>query len=70
MELITRTKNNLKMKFKMKDLDDPKFFLGITFDRSNDGIVMYHHKYSLELISEMGLTGLNLFKLFQIPTQD
>ncbi|XP_060179766.1 uncharacterized mitochondrial protein AtMg00810-like [Lycium barbarum] len=41
----------------MKDLGDLKFFLGIEFARSKDGIVMSQRKYALELISEMGLNG-------------
>ncbi|KAF3671409.1 putative ras-related protein RABA4d-like [Capsicum annuum] len=64
MELIIRTKNNLKLKFKMKDLGDLNFFFGIEFARSKDRIVMSQRKYALELISEMGLSG---DKLDQTP---
>nr|XP_016493189.1 PREDICTED: uncharacterized mitochondrial protein AtMg00810-like [Nicotiana tabacum] len=43
----------------MKDLGNLKFFLGIDFARSKEGIVMSQRKYALELISESGLWGAN-----------
>ncbi|XP_075097846.1 uncharacterized protein LOC142175166 [Nicotiana tabacum] len=55
--LITQTRNDLKLKFKMKDLGELKFFLGIEVARSKDRIIMSQRKYALELISEMGLAG-------------
>ncbi|XP_075096151.1 uncharacterized protein LOC142174258 [Nicotiana tabacum] len=55
--LIVKTRNNLKLKFKMKDLDELKFFLRIEFARSRKGIVMSQRKYALKLFSEMGLGG-------------
>lgn len=59
--LIVKTRNDLKLKFKMKDLSELKFFLGIEFTRFKEGYVMNHRKYSLELISKMGLSGANQF---------
>ena len=56
-DLILQTRNDLKLKFKMKDLGELKFFLGIEFVRSQKGIVMSQRKYALELISELGLSG-------------
>jgi len=56
-DLIAQTRNDLKLKFKMKDLGELKFFLGIEFSRSKEGYVMNQRKYALELISEMGLSG-------------
>uniref|UniRef100_A0A3Q7GV30 Reverse transcriptase Ty1/copia-type domain-containing protein n=1 Tax=Solanum lycopersicum TaxID=4081 RepID=A0A3Q7GV30_SOLLC len=41
--------------FKMKDLGELRYFLGIEFARSQKGIVMHQRKYSLEIISEAGL---------------
>ncbi|XP_015161968.1 uncharacterized mitochondrial protein AtMg00810-like [Solanum tuberosum] len=55
--LIELTRNDLKLKFKMKDLGELKFFLGIEFARTKEGYVMNQLKYALELISEMGLSG-------------
>uniref|UniRef100_A0A3Q7IUE9 Reverse transcriptase Ty1/copia-type domain-containing protein n=1 Tax=Solanum lycopersicum TaxID=4081 RepID=A0A3Q7IUE9_SOLLC len=40
VQLITQTRNDLKLQFKMKDLGELKFFLGIEFARSKKGIVM------------------------------
>ncbi|XP_049345364.1 uncharacterized mitochondrial protein AtMg00810-like [Solanum verrucosum] len=56
-DLILQTRNDLKLKFKMKDLGELKFFLGIEFARSQKGIVMSQRKYALGLISELGLSG-------------
>lgn len=55
--LIDQTRNVLKLKFKMKDLGELKFFLGIEFARSEEGYGMSQCKYALELIYEMGLSG-------------
>ncbi|XP_070011389.1 uncharacterized protein [Nicotiana sylvestris] len=55
--LNLQTRNDLKLTFKMKDLGELKFFLGIEFARSSKGIVMSQRKYALELIAEMGLSG-------------
>ncbi|XP_019263173.1 PREDICTED: uncharacterized protein LOC109240936 [Nicotiana attenuata] len=41
----------------MKDLGELKFFLGIGFLRSKEGILMNQRKYALELVSEIGLAG-------------
>nr|XP_009799263.1 PREDICTED: uncharacterized protein LOC104245367 [Nicotiana sylvestris] len=58
--LILQTMNDLQLKFKMKDLGELKFFLGIEFSRSVKGIVMSQRKYALELIAEMGLSSAKL----------
>lgn len=47
----------LQTNFKIKDLGDLKFFLGIDFSKSSVGVVMHHRKYMLELISNLGLLG-------------
>ncbi|KAH0706956.1 hypothetical protein KY289_012032 [Solanum tuberosum] len=39
----------------MKDLGELKYFLGIEFARSKEGILMHQRKYVLELISEVDL---------------
>ena len=53
--LIQQTKEVLQDAFKMKDLGELRYFLGIEFARSKEGIVMHQRKYSLEIISEAGL---------------
>lgn len=56
-QLILQTRSDLQLKVKMKDLGELKFFWGIEFARSKEGIVMNQMKYALELITEMGLGG-------------
>ena len=55
--LIQETKQVLHLHFKIKDLGELRYFLGIEFCRSEQGIVMNQRKYALELISETGLSG-------------
>ncbi|XP_047256246.1 uncharacterized mitochondrial protein AtMg00810-like [Capsicum annuum] len=55
---IQKTRKILKSKFKMKDLGELKYFLGIGFFRSKKGIYMCQRKYALELVSQMGLSGI------------
>lgn len=54
-ELITETKLTLHSHFKIKDSGELKYFLGIEFLRSTEGIVMNQRKYALELVAEAGL---------------
>ncbi|XP_070008477.1 uncharacterized mitochondrial protein AtMg00810-like [Nicotiana sylvestris] len=55
--LLYDTRVELQKKFKMKDLGELKFFLGIEFTRSKEGILMCQRKYALELIYETCLGG-------------
>lgn len=57
--LISDTKAILHKHFKVKDLGDLKYFLGIEVMRSTKGIILIQRKYSLDLLSEVGLTGAN-----------
>ncbi|XP_075086222.1 uncharacterized protein LOC142168944 [Nicotiana tabacum] len=60
LKLIQDTKNSLQNIFKMKDLGELRYFLGLEFSRSDDGIVMHQRKYALELIAKVGLTTSKL----------
>lgn len=55
--LIEDAKRTLHSHFKMKDLGDLRYFLGIEVMRSKGGILLNQRKYSLKLISEVGLSG-------------
>lgn len=55
--LIVKTKQVLHQSFKIKDLGELRYFLGIEFCRSSLRIVMNQRKYTLELVSEAGLAG-------------
>ncbi|XP_059310902.1 uncharacterized mitochondrial protein AtMg00810-like [Lycium ferocissimum] len=57
LKMIEESKSELQQIFKMKDLGELKYFLGIEFARSKEGILMHQRKYSLELISELGLSA-------------
>jgi len=56
-QLITEVKKSLHRQFKLKDLGELKFFLGIEVLRSSEGVILNQRKYILELIADAGLTG-------------
>jgi len=55
--LIEETKQALQKCFKMKDLGELKYFIGIEFTRTEQGILMHQRKYILELIAEVGMSA-------------
>ena len=55
--LIREAKEALHQKFKLKDLGELKYFLGIEVLRSKTGVILNQRKYILELISDTGLSG-------------
>lgn len=57
IQLIQDTKSTLQQRFKIKDLGELRFFLGIEFARSKEGILMHQRKYTLDLIADTGLSG-------------
>ncbi|XP_075076649.1 uncharacterized protein LOC142163277 [Nicotiana tabacum] len=57
LEEIQNAKAALHQKFKLKDLGELRYFLGIEFARSKEGILMSQRKYTLEMISDVGLAG-------------
>lgn len=57
IQLIRHTKSTLQHKFKIKDLGELRYFLGIEFARSKEGILMHQRKYTIDLIADTGLSG-------------
>uniref|UniRef100_A0A3Q7JBE5 Retrotransposon Copia-like N-terminal domain-containing protein n=1 Tax=Solanum lycopersicum TaxID=4081 RepID=A0A3Q7JBE5_SOLLC len=55
--VLPYTKGILKDNFKIKELGDLRYFLGIEFARNDTGILMHQRKYCFELISDMGLSS-------------
>ena len=51
LQHIQQVRKDLQHRFKMKDLGELKYFLGIEFSRTNDGILMNQRKYALGLVS-------------------
>lgn len=56
-ELIEEVKQTLQNFFKVKDLGELRYFLGIEVLRSKEGIPLTQRQYSLQLISEVRLAA-------------
>jgi hypothetical protein len=54
-EEIKRLKECLSMEFEVKDLGNLKYFLGIEVARTKKGISLCQRKYTLDLLSDMGM---------------
>jgi len=54
---IQRVKDCLLQQFRINDLGDLKYFLGIEFSRSKASIYMSQRKYVLDILQDTGLTG-------------
>nr|XP_016475181.1 PREDICTED: uncharacterized protein LOC107796866 [Nicotiana tabacum] len=55
--LIQEANETLHSNFKMKELGELRYFMGIEVMRSNKGILLNQRKYALQLISEVGLSS-------------
>jgi hypothetical protein len=54
-EEILRTKENLSVRFQMKELGQLKHFLGLEVDRTREGIFLCQQKYSKDLLKRFGM---------------
>lgn len=63
MLAINKTKKFLNSQFKMKDLGELRYFLGIEVDRSDQGIFLSQKKYITDLLQEYNLLNCRPLKL-------
>ncbi|KAM2063841.1 hypothetical protein PS1_027402 [Malus domestica] len=54
---IMRTKSFLSSHFKLKDMGQLKYFLGLEVARSKHGIALSQRKYALEILEDTGFLG-------------
>ncbi|KAL5795083.1 hypothetical protein ACOSP7_003677 [Xanthoceras sorbifolium] len=55
VEEICRTKENLSVRFQMKELGQLKHFLGLEVDQTLEGIFLYQQKYAKDLLKKFGM---------------
>jgi len=54
-EEIVQTKENLSVRFHMKELGQLNHFLGLEVDRTQEGIFLHQQKYSRDLLKKFGM---------------
>ncbi|GKE97335.1 ribonuclease H-like domain-containing protein, partial [Tanacetum coccineum] len=64
---INKFKVFLKSKFKIKDLGQLKYFLGIEVIKTDKDLCLSQRKYCLELLNEYGLLGCKLVSTPMVP---
>ena len=64
---INNLKNKLEAKFDIKELGKLRYFLGMEFARSKEGIFINQRKYILNLLKETRMTGCKAFETLMDP---
>ena len=57
LEEIVKLKKDLAQEFEVKDLGPLRYFLGLEFARTSEGISVSQRKYTLDLLKETGMLG-------------
>ena len=52
---IHRTKENLSVRFQIKELGKLKHFLGLEVNRTKEGLLLYQQKYAKDLLHKFGM---------------
>jgi hypothetical protein len=66
-EEIQRTRENLSIRFKMKELGELKHFFGFEVERTKEGLFLGQQKYAKDLLQSTECLTANLFLLLWIP---
>ncbi|CAI7760569.1 unnamed protein product [Closterium sp. NIES-54] len=59
MVLLDEVKGLLSSHFRMKDLGEAKYYLGVQIERDESGILIHHERYILNMLESFGLSEAN-----------